>query len=83
MCICNVCTLQALQIKEVHPVAHSSACFMSSAAIAVSGLENFAWCLDIEMNVKIEHELSSIFDNDSRLFLDAQEAKVSKRTVDR
>ena len=35
------------------------------------------------MNVKIEEELNFIIDNDSRLFLDAQEAKkVSKRTVD-
>ena len=35
------------------------------------------------MNVKIEQELKLIVD-DSRLFLDAQEAKkVSERTVDR
>ena len=35
------------------------------------------------MNVKIEQELNFIV-NDSRLFLDAQEAKkVSERTVDR
>ena len=34
------------------------------------------------MNVKIEHELNFIVDNDRRLFLDAQEAKkVSERTV--
>ena len=35
------------------------------------------------MNVKIEQELNFVVD-DSRLFLDAQEAKnVSERTVDR
>ena len=35
------------------------------------------------MNVKIEQELNFVV-NDSRLFLDAQEAKkVSERTVDR
>ena len=35
-----------------------------------------------EMNIKIEQELNFVVD--SRLFLDAQEAKkVSKRTVDR
>ena len=35
-----------------------------------------------EMNVKIEQELNFVVDNDSRLFLDAQEVKkVSKRTV--
>ena len=35
-----------------------------------------------EMNVKIEQELNFVVDNDSRLFLDAQEAKkVSKHTV--
>ena len=35
------------------------------------------------MNIKIEQELNFIVDNDSRLFLDAEEAKiVSKRTVD-
>ena len=35
------------------------------------------------MNVKIEQKLKLV-DNDSRLFLDAQEAKkVSERTVDR
>ena len=34
------------------------------------------------MNVKIEKELKFVVGNDSRLFLDAQEAKkVSKRTV--
>ena len=34
------------------------------------------------MNVKIEQELNFVVDNDSRLFLDAQEAKkVSQRTV--
>ena len=35
-----------------------------------------------EMNVKTEKEVNFVVDNDSRLFLDAQEAKkVSKRTV--
>ena len=34
------------------------------------------------MNVKIEKEFNFIVDNDSRLFLDAQEAKkVSERTI--
>ena len=42
------------------------------------------WAEPFEMNVKIEQELNFIVDNDSRLFLDAQEAKkVSERTVDR
>ena len=36
------------------------------------------------MNVKIEQELNLVVDNDSQLFLDAQEAKkVSEHTVDR
>ena len=36
------------------------------------------------MKVKIEQELNFVVDNDSRLFLDAQEAKkVSECTVDR
>ena len=39
------------------------------------------WAEPLEMNVKIEQELNFIVD-DSRLFLDAQEAKkVSERTV--
>ena len=34
------------------------------------------------MNVKIEQELNFVVDNDSQLFLDAQQAKkVSKHTV--
>ena len=34
------------------------------------------------MNIKIEQELNFVVDNDSRLFLDAQEAKkVSKHTI--
>ena len=34
------------------------------------------------MNIKMEQELNFIVDNDSRLFLDAQEAKkVSEHTV--
>ena len=42
------------------------------------------WAEPFEMNVKIEQELNFVVDNDSRLFLDAQEAKkVSERTVDR
>ena len=40
------------------------------------------WAEPFEMNVKIEQELNFVVDNDSRLFLDAQEAKkVSERTV--
>ena len=43
----------------------------------------WTWAEPFEMNVKIEQELNFV-DNDSRLFLDAQEAKkVSERTVDR
>ena len=42
----------------------------------------WTWAEPFEMNIKIEQELNSIVDNDSRLFLDAQEAKkVSKCTV--
>ena len=34
------------------------------------------------MNIKIEQELNFVIDNDSRLFLDAQEAKkMSEHTV--
>ena len=41
------------------------------------------WAEHFEMNVKNKQELNFVVD-DSRLFLDAQEAKkVSKRTVDR
>ena len=41
------------------------------------------WAEPFEMNVKIEQELNFVVNN-SRLFLDAQEAKkVSERTVDR
>ena len=44
----------------------------------------WTWAEPFEMNVKIEQELNFIVDNDSRLFLDAQEAKkVSECTVDR
>ena len=44
----------------------------------------WTWAEPFEMNVKIEQELNFVVDNDSRLFLDAQEAKkVSERTVDR
>ena len=40
------------------------------------------WAEPFEMNVKIEQELNFVVD-DSRSFLDAQEAKkVSERTVD-
>ena len=35
----------------------------------------WAWAEPFEMNVKIEQELNFVVDNDSRLFLDAQEAK--------
>ena len=43
----------------------------------------WTWVEPFEMNVKIEQELNFVVD-DSRLFLDAQEAKkVSERTVDR
>ena len=43
----------------------------------------WTWVEPFEMNVKIEQELNFVVDN-SRLFLDTQEAKkVSKRTVDR
>ena len=43
----------------------------------------WTWEEPFEMNVKIEQELNSVVD-DSRLFLDTQEAKkVSERTVDR
>ena len=42
----------------------------------------WTWAEPFEMNVKIEQELNFVVDNDSRLFLDAQEAKkVSERTV--
>ena len=41
------------------------------------------WAEPFEMNVKIEQGLNFVVHNDSRLFLDAQEAKkVSERTVD-
>ena len=44
----------------------------------------WTWAEPFEMNVKIEQELNFVVDNDSRLFLDAQEAKkVSERTIDR
>ena len=44
----------------------------------------WTWAEPFERNVKIEQELNFVVDNDSRLFLDAQEAKkVSERTVDR
>ena len=65
-----------------------------STSISVSTLFNFTvtsvtrksikwtWAELFEMNVKIEQELNFVVDNDSRLFLDAQEAKkVSERTV--
>ena len=40
------------------------------------------WAEPFEMNVKVEEELNFIVDNDSRLFLDAQEPKkVSEHTV--
>ena len=43
----------------------------------------WTWVEPFEMNVKIGQELNFVVD-DSRLFLDAQEAKkVSERTVDR
>ena len=35
----------------------------------------WTWAEPFEMNVKIEQELNFIVDNNSRLFLDAQEAK--------
>ena len=42
----------------------------------------WTWAEPFEMNVKIEQELNFVVDNDSRLFLDAQEAKkVSELTV--
>ena len=42
----------------------------------------WTWVEQFEMNVKIEQELNFVVDNDSRLFLDAQEAKkVSERTI--
>ena len=42
----------------------------------------WTWTEPFKMNVKIEQELNFIVDNDSRLFLDAQEAKkVSECTV--
>ena len=42
----------------------------------------WTWAEPFEMNVKIEQELNFVVDNDSRLFLDAQEAKkVSEHTV--
>ena len=42
----------------------------------------WTWAESFEMNVKIDQELNFVVDNDSRLFLDAQEAKkVSERTV--
>ena len=42
----------------------------------------WTWAESFEMNVKIEQELNFVVDNDSRLFLDAQEAKkVSERTL--
>ena len=44
----------------------------------------WTWAEPFEMNVKIEQELNFVVDNDSRLFLDVQEAKkVSEHTVDR
>ena len=44
----------------------------------------WTWEELFEMNVKIEQELNFVVANDSRLFLDVQEAKkVSERTVDR
>ena len=43
----------------------------------------WTWAEPFEINVKIEQELNFVVD-DSRLFLDAQEAKkVSECTVDR
>ena len=43
----------------------------------------WTWAEPFEMNIKIEQELNFVVDN-SRLFLDAQEAKkVSEHTVDR
>ena len=43
----------------------------------------WTWAEPFEMNIKIEQELNFVVDKDSRLFLDAQEAKkVSERTVD-
>ena len=42
----------------------------------------WTWVEPFEMNVKIEKELNFVVDNDSQLFLHAQEAKkVSKCTV--
>ena len=42
----------------------------------------WTWAESFEINVKIEQELNFVVDNDSILFLDAQEAeKMSKRTV--
>ena len=35
----------------------------------------WTWAEPFEINVKIEQELNFVVDNDSRLFLDAQEAK--------
>ena len=44
----------------------------------------WTWAQPFEVNVKIEQELNYVAVDDSRLFLDAQEAKkVSERTVDR
>ena len=42
----------------------------------------WTWAEPFEMNVKIEQEMNFVVDNNSRLFLGAQEAKkVSERTV--
>ena len=49
----------------------------------IVGIKWTCWAEPFEMNVKIEQELNFVVDNDSRLFLDAQEAKkVSEHTVD-
>ena len=50
-------------------------------AYGISAYYAWTWAEPFEMNVKIEQELNFVVD-DSRLFLDAQEAKkVSERTV--
>ena len=68
--------------REITVQRHCSACIWCFHILCMTRKSiKWTWAEPFEMNVKIEQELNFVVD-DSRLFLDAQEArKVSEHTV--
>ena len=72
-----------IPVQELEGQRGEGAYFREDTVLCVTRkLIKWTWVELFEINVNIEQELNFVVDNDSRLLLDAQEAKkVSERTV--